>query len=132
MLVRRQQTTLLQIFCKTVPHSEVIVKSIIDPDCNFSKNSLSIKRLSFWHLNSCMIRLTILALTHSHSESPLESIVCYTHTCENKLVIKQNFTKYLKESCCLAYDQYFFFKCFPENVFVSKILQKSSGLFRPG
>ena len=61
----------------------------------------------------------------------MESIVCYTHTFENKLEIKQRFTKYLKESCCLAYDQYLSFECFPKNVLVSKILPKSSGLFWP-
>ena len=33
---------------------------------------------------------------------PPESIVCYFHTLENKLGIKQKFIKYLKESCCLT------------------------------
>ena len=32
---------------------------------------------------------------------PLESIVCYSHIFQNNLGIKQKFTKYLKESCCL-------------------------------
>ena len=35
---------------------------------------------------------------------PPESIVCYSYTFENNLVVKQKFTKYLKESCCLASD----------------------------
>ena len=48
----------------------------------------------------------------------LESIVCYAHTFENNLEIKQNLTKYMKESCCLASDQHFSFKCFPENASV--------------
>ena len=30
---------------------------------------------------------------------PQESIVCYSHTFENNLEIKQILTKYLKESC---------------------------------
>ena len=59
----------------------------------------------------------------------LESIVCYSHTFENNLKIKQKLTKYLKESCCLASDQHFSFKCFPENASVGKIFLKLSGLF---
>ena len=35
----------------------------------------------------------------------------------------------MKESCCLASDQHFYFKCFPENDFVSKISPKLPGLF---
>ena len=45
-----------------------------------------------------------VTLTHSHLKSPPESIVCYSHTFENNLRIKQKSTKYLKESCCLASD----------------------------
>ena len=41
-------------------------------------------------------------LNHSHSRVPLENIVCHFHTFENNLGIKQKFTKYLKESCCLS------------------------------
>ena len=33
---------------------------------------------------------------------PLESVVCYSHTFQNNFGIKQKFTKYLKESCCLT------------------------------
>ena len=62
---------------------------------------------------------------------PLESIVCYSHTFGNNLGIKHKFAKYLKESCCLASDQHFSFKCSPENAFVSKIFPKVSGLFWP-
>ena len=32
----------------------------------------------------------------------LESIVCYFHTFENNLGIKEKFSKYLKGSCCLT------------------------------
>ena len=42
--------------------------------------------------------------THSHSRELIDSIVCHTHTFENKLGIKREITKYLKESCCLASD----------------------------
>ena len=42
----------------------------------------------------------------------LKSIVCYSHTFENDLEIKQNGTKYFKESCCLASHQHFSIKCF--------------------
>ena len=59
----------------------------------------------------------------------LESIVCYSHTFGNNLGIKREFTKYLKESCCLASDQHFSFKCFPENAFVSEIFPILSGLY---
>ena len=62
---------------------------------------------------------------------PLESIVCYSHTYEHNLGIKLRFTKYLKESCCMASDQHFSFKYFPENTFVSKIFSKLPGLFWP-
>ena len=60
---------------------------------------------------------------------PLAIIVCYSHTFENNLGIKQKFTKYLNDSRCMASDQYFSFKFFPQNAFVSKIFPKSSGLF---
>ena len=59
----------------------------------------------------------------------LESIVCYSYTFENNLGIKPKFTKYLKESYCLASDEHFSFKYFHENTFISKIFPKSSGLF---
>ena len=60
---------------------------------------------------------------------PLAIIVCYSNTFENNLGIKQKFTKYLKESCCMASDQHFSFKFFPQNALVCKIFPKSSGLF---
>ena len=59
----------------------------------------------------------------------LEGIVCYSHTFENNLWIKRMFTKYLKESCGLASDLHFSFKCSQENAFVSKIFPKLSGCF---
>ena len=59
----------------------------------------------------------------------LEGIVSYFHTFKNNSWIKQKFTKYLRESCCLASNQHFSFKCFQENAFLSKIFPKSSGLF---
>ena len=49
---------------------------------------------------------------------PPESIVCYSHTFEINLGMKQNFTKYLMESCCLASDFNFSFNYFPKNAFV--------------
>ena len=59
----------------------------------------------------------------------LEGNVCYSHSFENNFEIKHKFTKYLKESYCLASDQHFSFKCFPENASVGKIFPKLSGLF---
>ena len=50
-------------------------------------------------------------------------IVCYFHTFEDNFRMKQKFTKYLKESCCLASDQHLSFKCFQVKAFVSKIFQ---------
>ena len=47
----------------------------------------------------------------------LESIVCYSYTFENNLGIKRKFNKYLKESCCLASNQHFSFKCFFRKCF---------------
>ena len=55
--------------------------------------------------------------------------VCYFHTFENNLRTERKFTKYLKESCSLASDKHFSFKCFPENAFVSNIFSNVSGLF---
>ena len=45
MLIRTLPTTLLQIFCKIILNSKVIVKSIIDPDDNSWMNSLSFNGL---------------------------------------------------------------------------------------
>ena len=61
----------------------------------------------------------------------LENIICYCHSFENNLELKQKFTKYLKKSCCLASDLHFSHKFFPKNAFVRKILSKLSGLFWP-
>ena len=61
----------------------------------------------------------------------LESIVCFSHIFKNNFWIKRKFKKTLRESCCLASDKHFSFKCFQENAFVSKIYSKSSGLFWP-
>ena len=35
MLIRTLPTTLLQIYCKIIPNSDVIVKSVIAPDDTF-------------------------------------------------------------------------------------------------
>ena len=59
----------------------------------------------------------------------LEGIVCYSHNFENKFGIKHNFTKYLKESCCLASNEHFSFKYFQENVFLSKIFPNHQASF---
>ena len=75
------------------------------------------------------IGITIKGLNLFTLRLPKESILCYSHTFENNLGIKQKYKKYLKESCYLVNDQHFSFKCFPEKVFVSKILQILSGLF---
>ena len=41
MVIRTLQTTLLQGgFCKIILNCNVIVKSIVAPDCNFASNSL--------------------------------------------------------------------------------------------
>ena len=60
-----------------------------------------------------------------------ESIVCYSHTFENNLGIKWKLTNYLSESCCVASDEHFFIKSFPNIILVSKISPKLSGLFWP-
>ena len=60
---------------------------------------------------------------------PPESIVCYSHTFENNFGMKEKFEKYLKESCCLVFDEDFSCKYFPKNALVWKILSKLSGLF---
>ena len=61
--------------------------------------------------------------------TPLEHNVCYFNTFENNLRTMRKFTKYLKESCSLASDKHFSFKCFPENAFESNIFPNLSGLF---
>ena len=60
---------------------------------------------------------------------PQERIVCYSHTFENNFEIKRMFTKYQKESYCLASDKHSFFKYFPTNAFVRQMLLKLVGLF---
>ena len=76
-------------------------------------------------------------LTHHLSFNPLilrvslEGNVCHSHSFENNFEIKHKFTKYLKESYCLASDEHFSFKYVHENAFISKIFPKSSGLFWP-
>ena len=62
---------------------------------------------------------------------PLESIICYSNTFENNSGTKQKCTKYLNESCCVASDKHFSFKCFPKYAFIRKIFPKSPGLFWP-
>ena len=42
--------------------------------------------------------------------------------------VKRKFSKYLKESCCLASAQHFSFKWFQQYAFISKIFPKSLGL----
>ena len=44
-MIRTLPTTLLQIFCKIIPNSKDIVKSIIAPDDNFPNEALSINWL---------------------------------------------------------------------------------------
>ena len=73
----------------------------------------------------------IMTMTHGrHSQAQLsmlnlftlrvslESVVCYSHTFENNFGMKQKFTKYLKESCCLASDLDLSFKYSPQNAIV--------------
>ena len=43
--------------------------------------------------------------------------------------MKEMFTKYLKESCCLVFDEDFSCKYFPKNALVWKILSNLSGPF---
>ena len=64
-------------------------------------------------------------------KSSSRNIVCYFHSFESNLGMKRNFTKYLKEICCLSSNQHFSFKCFPKNAFVGEIFPKLSGLFWP-
>ena len=61
-----------------------------------------------------------------------ESINCFEHSYFlNSMGIKQKFPKYLKGSFCLASDQHFSIKCFPQNTYGRKIFPKLSGLFWP-
>ena len=64
-------------------------------------------------------------------KSSSRNIICSFHTFENNFGIKLNFTKYLKEICCLYSGQRFSFKCFQKNALVREIFPKSSGLFWP-
>ena len=41
MLIRTLLTTLLQIFCQTILNAEFIIKSILDPDDNIWRNSVT-------------------------------------------------------------------------------------------
>ena len=105
--------------------------------CTFVILTFLIKQRYHW-MGNCFCRnvpmIVCLLPVHGCYLNPftlrvsLESVVCYSHTFENILRTKQKFTKYLKKSSCLACDHYFSFKCFQENVFVSWIFPKSSGL----
>ena len=68
-------------------------------------------------------------VSKSRVKTPLEPNVCFFHTFENKLRTKRKFTKNLKESCSLASDKLFSFKCFPENAFESNIFPNRQACF---
>ena len=76
-----------------------------------------------------LFTFTCSTLTHSHSRVPLGSVVCYSHTFENKVWIEWMFRKCLNESDGLASDPHFSFKCFPKSAILRKIFPKSSGAF---
>ena len=57
--------------------------------------------------------------SRSEYQEEVRTNICYSHTFDNNLGIKRKFTKYLKESCCLAADQHFSFIVFSEYAFVS-------------
>ena len=59
----------------------------------------------------------------------LKRIVCYSHTFQNNLGIKQKLTKYLKESCCLTSFYHFSFKYFQKKSFVREILPNCQACF---
>ena len=85
-----------------------------------------------FHYFACIVKRNIYLESSLNSftlGAPLEPNVCYFHTFENNLRTEVKFTKYLKESCSLASDKHFSFKCFPENAFVSNIFPNLSGLF---
>ena len=73
--------------------------------------------------------LSLLSFNPFTLRTPLEPNVCYSHTFENNFRTKRKLTKYLMESCSLASDKHFSFKCFPENAFESNIFPNLSGLF---
>ena len=83
----------------------------------------------------CQLTSAIFDISYEFVGSTLSNIakvniVCYSLNFGNNFGIKQKILKYLKESCCLASDQHFSFKCFPENASVSKIFTKLSGLIQ--
>ena len=66
MSIRTSPTTLLQIFCKSTLNLKVIVKSIIDPDDNIWRKSLSINGLN----NCYLLTATIWDQLSSLSTTP--------------------------------------------------------------
>ena len=86
------RTTLLHIFCEN--HS--LVQSYYQKHRGSRREFL--EELKHKWVNPLTLRVS------------LEGIVCYSHTFEDNLGIKQKFTKYLKEICCLASDQHLSFK----------------------
>ena len=92
----------------------IIVDEVIGIICLVSASSFDIDELASYMLalSHCMAlahrnSFTCTAILHVNPFTlrvPLESIVCYSHTFENNLRIKQKFTKYLKYSRCLASD----------------------------
>ena len=65
MLIRTLPTISLQIFCKMIINSKVIIKSIIDPDDNFWRNSqvlMGYKSAIYYHYLIASIKLNIYFL----------------------------------------------------------------------
>ena len=68
-------------------------------------------------------------LTHSTLRVSPEIVVWIFNTFDKNFGIKNDFTKYLKESCWLCSDPHFSFKYFSKNAFAWKILPKLSCYF---
>ena len=81
--------------------------------------------------HQCKASPSVETFNSSTLKSSSRNIVCYFHTFVNNLGTKLTFTKCLKESCCMASDQHFYFKYFQENTYLSNIFSKLPGLSWP-
>ena len=129
------------------------VSLLIDSSCCFSRKAFPLLYRQFCELvdtitqmvtdhHSLMLFSVVLQDAESHHWNDSKEFYEVRHlyisltifvwsfdTFENNLEVKHKFTKYLKESCGLEFNQHFSFKYFPKIPFVNEISPKSLGGF---
>ena len=129
MLFRTLPTTLLQIFCKIILNTQVIVKNVIDPNYNFSRNSLEC--LDYPGCGEEQAGAYMSNGIQPISEFLLTRVVWIPATLENNIRLRHQIKKHLKESSWLAFHRHFSFKCVPRDALIVEISPNYSSLFWP-